>query len=526
MSKEGRQHTWTILVLFSTSLHKATYQEREQETIAANMTRNYEDDAEASLITPRKAMFASLPNEDKKVVGNLWSQKEQAMRGSIRSNAELSTSIAEYSRHFFINQGYAEEMQRMDEMMELESANCEPSNEEKAIARSAIRQIWRDWSFEATAERNACFAPILEDLVQRFYRQDRSQIKILIPGSGLNRLGFNLSRAGYDVEANEVSYIHLLATNFILSRTDNGHGTVQRPGFLGNIDSSGAKSTFEICPWNLSFSNNLKTANQFTKYKVPEIMPASSRYLDQPPTLDTTASTLAFSAPRFSLNGNNFTTDYTDFSSAGKYDVVVTCFFIDTAPNFLSYIRTIKHLLHPNGVWINVGPLLWNCFENGPGGRREGDTTIDEDAQARQQPPSSQHQSQRPIDEDPSTQWDKKLEFSHEEVILLLKAMGFSMRQNRDVGTAGYCFDDRGLMNTEYKLRFWVAGKEDKEERAVAVPVVSRWGPLNVSTVDGIFGTIPPGESGGGGSGSGGETDAARAVRLAAQFDERSWMGV
>lgn len=464
-------------------------------------------------------MFASLSYEDKKVVGDLWTQKEHALRDSIRSNAELATAVAEYSRDFFINQGYAEEILRMDEMMELESVNCEPSNEEKAIARSAIRQIWRDWSSEATAERNACFAPILEDIVQRFYRQERSEIKILIPGSGLNRLGFNLSHAGYNVEANEVSYIHLLATNFVLSRTDNGHGKVQRPGFLGNIETSGAKSTFTVCPWNLSFSNNLKIANQFTKYTVPEIMPASSTYLDQPPILDTTARTLAFSAPRLSLNGNNFMTDYTDASSVGQYDIVITCFFIDTAPNFLSYIRTIKRLLKPSGVWINVGPLLWNCFENGPGGRREGDITIDEDTQARQLPqPLSQ--TQRPMNQDPASQWDKKLEFSHEEIIHLLKGMSFSVRQDRDVGTAGYCFDERGLMNTEYKLRFWVAVKEEFDEGAVGVPVVpARRGPVGVraslpSAFDSVTGRR---RGGGGGSGSG----TARTIN-----DEMSWMGV
>ncbi|QDS70052.1 hypothetical protein FKW77_004179 [Venturia effusa] len=449
--------------------------------------RHYADDAEASFIAPRKAMYDNLPYEDKKLVGDLWTKKENDLRDSIRSNAELATAIAEYSQDFFINQGYADEMQRMDEMIEFASSNCQPSNEEKAIARSAIRQIWRDWSFEATRERNACFAPILEDVIQRFNRQDRSQIKILIPGSGLNRLGFNLSRAGYDVEANEVSYIHLLATNFILSRTNNGNGTVQRPGFLGNVQTAGAKSIFDICPWNLSFSNNLKTSNQFTKYTVPELMPASQTYLGTPPTLDVTAPTLAFSAPQLSLNGNNFMTDYSETSSAGQYDVVVTCFFIDTAPNFLSYIRTIKHVLKPNGVWINVGPLLWNCFENGPGGRREGDVTIDEDTQARQQPPPPpQPQSQteeRAMDQDPSAQWDQKLEFSHEEVIHLLKATGFCVHQDRDVGTAGYCFDERGLMNTEYKLRFWVAVKEELDAVPAAVPAaVPRGGPVGLGS--------------------------------------------
>lgn len=397
-------------------------------------------------------MFNSLADDDKRVVGDIWEQKVNALRETIECNAELATAIAEYSRDFFIDQGYAEEMHRLDEVVELDSVNCKPSNEEKAIVRSAIRQIWRDWSFEATPERNACFSPILQDIAQRFYRCKRSNIKILIPGSGLNRLGFNLSRAGYDVEANEVSYIHLLATNFILSRTDSGRGTCQREGFLGNIETEGAQSVFSVCPWNLSFSNHVETRHQFTKYNVPELMPASSTYLGSPPTLDTTGDTLAFKASLLSLNGNNFMTDYTDASSAGQYDVIITCFFIDTAPNFLSYVRTMKHLLKPGGVWINIGPLLWNCYENGPGGRREGDIDIDEDAQARQQP-----QLFRPIHQDAGEQWDRKLEFSHKEVMDILSRMGFGVRQDRDVGTAGYCFDTRGLMNTEYKLKFWVA---------------------------------------------------------------------
>jgi carnosine N-methyltransferase len=401
-------------------------------------------------------LFASLPDDDKNIVWGIWSRKEQLLNESIKSNAGLANAIAEYSRDFLINQGYANEMQRLNginaEMIEGQPAKYDPSNEEKAIVRSVIRQIWRDWSFEATAERNACYSPILEDITQRYYRRTRSDIKILIPGSGLNRLGFNLSRAGYDVEASEISYIHLLATNFILSRTNNGRGTCEHSGFLGNIATEGAQSIFTICPWTLSFSNNLTTKNQFAGYTVPEFMPASSTYLSSPPILEKNAETLAFKAPRFALNSKNFATDYQDATSAGKYDIVITCFFIDTAPNFLSYVRTVAHVLKPGGTWINIGPLLWNCYENGPGGRREGDIDIDENTRSRQQPhPLS------PMQQEPGEQWDRKLEFSHEEIMDILREMRFCVHQDRDVGMAGYCADVEGLLSTEYKLRFWVA---------------------------------------------------------------------
>jgi carnosine N-methyltransferase len=39
---------------------------------------------------------------------------------------------------------------------------------------------------------------------------------------------------------------------------------------------------------------------------------------------------------------------------------VLTCFFIDTAQNIVSYIETIATLLREGGVWINFGPLLYH----------------------------------------------------------------------------------------------------------------------------------------------------------------------
>lgn len=53
-----------------------------------------------------------------------------------------------------------------------------------------------------------------------------------------------------------------------------------------------------------------------------------------------------------------------DFTTAfaqetGKYDVIVTLFFIDTARNLVSYLENIHRLLRPGGTWLNLGPLLY-----------------------------------------------------------------------------------------------------------------------------------------------------------------------
>ena len=47
---------------------------------------------------------------------------------------------------------------------------------------------------------------------------------------------------------------------------------------------------------------------------------------------------------------------------ANRFDLVVTCFFIDTAENILDYIAVIYHVLRPGGLWINVGPLHYHSY--------------------------------------------------------------------------------------------------------------------------------------------------------------------
>jgi hypothetical protein len=41
--------------------------------------------------------------------------------------------------------------------------------------------------------------------------------------------------------------------------------------------------------------------------------------------------------------------------------------------------------------------------------------------------------------------------------MVILRRMGFCIHQDYDVGKAGYCMDERGLMSSEYTLKFWVA---------------------------------------------------------------------
>lgn len=61
--------------------------------------------------------------------------------------------------------------------------------------REALKHIARDWSDEGREEREQTFAPILEELV-KVTPEDRSLVSILVPGSGLGRLAWEIAQLG------------------------------------------------------------------------------------------------------------------------------------------------------------------------------------------------------------------------------------------------------------------------------------------------------------------------------------------
>jgi hypothetical protein len=46
-----------------------------------------------------------------------------------------------------------------------------------------------------------------------------------------------------------------------------------------------------------------------------------------------------------------------------QFDALLTCYFIDTARNFVEYVRTFASILPEDRYWINIGPLLWHFAE-------------------------------------------------------------------------------------------------------------------------------------------------------------------
>lgn len=168
----------------------------------------------------------------------------------------------------------------------------------------------------------------------------------------------------------------LIASHYILNQSDQ----------VGEHD---------IFPYLHSYSNHLSTERHLLKrISIPDVLPSD---------------VLSEKSGEFSLVAGDFEEIYGESSwtvaegvedgqgQRGKWSAVVTCFFIDCvsnelsnplndffwgkelmekARNVLNFLRIIHNLLEKDGIWINLGPLLWH-FENSPIKGPNGDGSIE-----------------------------------------------------------------------------------------------------------------------------------------------------
>ncbi|EGS17483.1 S-adenosylmethionine-dependent methyltransferase-like protein [Thermochaetoides thermophila DSM 1495] len=284
-------------------------------------------------------------------------------------------------------------------------------------ARSTIRQFYRDWSAEGAQEREACFGPVLRAITaeQEARGPEYPPLKVLVPGAGLGRFVFELCLNGFDTEGNEISYHQLLASSYILN-------TCERAGM------------HTIYPWIHTFSNHRSRANHLRGYSIPDIHPATA--------LAEAEKTRRVGT--MSMSAADFLCLYAQEDRGNMYDVVASVFFLDTAPNLIRYLETIYHCLKPNGILINIGPLLWH-FEGRVWDRDEGDD-------------SDERNTDTSGIADPGN-----FELTDDEVMMLVEQIGFKVEHRQTGLETPYIMDTQSMLQTSYRASFWIARKPLKE---------------------------------------------------------------
>src|SRR5262249_33469542 len=131
-----------------------------------------------------------------------------------------------------------------------------------------------------------------------------------------------------------------------------------------------------------------------------------------------------------SMSAADFLVFYSSPSNKEAFHAVATVFFIDTAPNLIRYVETIRHCLIPGGAWTNVGPLLWHFEANPLGSERQSDTQAGD--------------SQKPTQ---GIGEPGRVELTEEEVLQLIEKMGFRIvkRDTRQL-ECGYIQDPQSML--------------------------------------------------------------------------------
>jgi hypothetical protein len=108
----------------------------------------------------------------------------------LRKNQELCDAIVQNAMSFY---GIDEdELQR-----HISAAHASGRLADKISVSQALKHYVRDWAEAGESERKETFSCLVKTLQGLFpVRDDENLVKVLVPGSGLGRLGHDIARLG------------------------------------------------------------------------------------------------------------------------------------------------------------------------------------------------------------------------------------------------------------------------------------------------------------------------------------------
>ncbi|KAF9531199.1 N2227-like protein-domain-containing protein [Crepidotus variabilis] len=391
-------------------------EEQRQFSNVISTFHNYERYSLSANNRRRKDIY-TLPRRDQELLDGLgYKQKLDAVDKAILVNAEFLAQIVE-DTDLFQGDDQGEEQIQIPPHHDTHSTNQDrshsyshdlkhgshgkgniqkkykPTDFDFDKLRSTLKQFVRDWSSEGKIERDSCYEPLKEALVAHYAHvppEERHQLRVLVPGAGLGRLAFDVAKLGFSCQGNEFSHYMLLSSFFVLNKT-----------------TEIKKHT--IYPYVHSFSNAPNQQSILQAISIPDVLPS-----DLP------------EGSNFSLVAGDFEEIYGTESDPqepqhGKWDAILTCFFIDTAKNIVNYLRIIHQILALGGIWINLGPLLWHWENNNTN--------------------------------------DPSIELDMQELKTLMTKMGFEISNERAIDTT-YTNNAQSMLGYVYKASMWTATKK------------------------------------------------------------------
>lgn len=278
---------------------------------------------------------------------------------------------------------------------------------------SVLKSLARDWSKDGAGERAMSYTPILEGIKRNVPLSDEKPTRILVPGAGVGRLALEIFALGYEVQGNEFSLHMLLASDFIL----NGCTTAK---------------PFAISPWITSSRNVCRADDSARKVHVPDVDPLEK--------MNENAKTNSILSD-FSMAAGEFVSIYSKPEEEGKWNAVVSCFFLDTAPCIVEYLQVMWNLLDENGILVNFGPLHYHW--TGPNFRPD-------DLSFSKYKSNNTHLDSRYL---------QSVDLTWEDIREVLWKVGFEVLEEQLGVKARYTADARNFLNSDYRCINFIARK-------------------------------------------------------------------
>lgn len=380
---------------------------------------HYKFHAVKTIVTPKKLKYEALPPADKALIG-WFPDYLDSLSHSIQLNDSYFGNVAREMAPYWC--------------IEPESQWASATQADVEKMNGLMAQYVREWSELGATQREQSMRPILDACEEIFPSvSTRPNRHVLVPGAGLGRLVVEFVKRGFSTQGNDISYHMLLNSNFILNNTY-------------------CENQYVICPFLNKSSHMLRRTNQLRQVYFPDLKPGDISLLnrDYPDIqVEELMSMVAggfvdlYGPPDMAKLGGG----YSDEPSAsefrhenkGRFDVVATCFFLDTSTNIIDTLRAIKHTLKDDGYWINFGPLLWH-FENN-----------DEVSMEKIKVQGEWKDVPVPL---------KGLELSRDDLLELIEKMGFTFKEHRSgIETTYGCETAENMGRWNYKCEFWVCQK-------------------------------------------------------------------
>ncbi|KAK7204396.1 putative trehalase [Myxozyma melibiosi] len=375
-------------------------------TSTLNSMLVYAKAAHFNLTTPRRRAITQLAPAHQSILEPYYSNYLASIDRAITTNSQFLQLVAQIG---------ANDFEAPQDRSSWQGATALQVDQTKGT----LKQLFRDWSAEAKAERDVIYNPVIDALNRLFTDDERSTTRVLTPGAGLGRLAYEIAAEGYSSQANEFSFHMIIMSNFIINHTEEDY-------------------QFSIYPFIHSFSHNVSARNQLREVRIPDVCPSKNQSRSKGDFSFTTGSFVEVYGPQ---------TNASEQAITEKWDAIVTVFFIDTAHNVLDYIDTISYALHDANekasYWINFGPLLYH-FEDEQSTRFENSSG------------SSYDES------------NLSVELPLDKLVEVIETAGFVFLELKTGIKASYASDPKAMGAWIYDCVFWVARKRRPGEEYVS----------------------------------------------------------